>query len=288
MFLSVRFPQGVSILCSTQCQFKFGWVHIILEEMAFKKVASFFTDCIRINAHSSYNEEHLIGEKLYEHYQVEENCCLIGIGTYGHVKKAVRRVDGRKVVVKEVQKSALSIERKENEASILRFLSQNNNTPELFDCFETPHSYCLVMDCLPGQTLHDLVKSYGPLEEKMAARIFRQLVQAVKDLQRSGVLHGDISVNNTLISFGPNDTMKLYLIDFSASTWYSPHKRYTDCIVSLAMTPPEWFIYHFFYAEPMSVWTLGVLLYSILFDQVPFKHENEITDGKVEWPENNF
>ena len=33
----------------------------------------------------------------------------------------------------------------------------------------------------------------------------------------------------------------------------------------------------------MSVWTLGVLLYSILFDQVPFKHENEITDGKVEW-----
>ena len=148
-------------------------------------------------------EDQNIGTNIQDHYELEQNSALPGMGKYGLVKKAKRRVNGVKVAVKEVQKSSLTLERLENglplESKILSFLSHLQTTPELYDCFETPSSFHLAMKLLPGQTLMEFVRANGPLEEHLAAKIFGQLVKAVKDLQDSGVLHGNLKEDNIMI-----------------------------------------------------------------------------------------
>ena len=234
------------------------------------------------------HEQQYSSTHFQDQYQLEEDCCLIGVGSYGHVKRAIRRVDGLKIAVKEVQKGNLTLDPTENglplEAQILSFLLHHHATPELFDCIETPSSFYLAMELLPGQTLCDFVESCGPLEEHTVVKIFRQLVKAVKDLQTSGVQHGDINENNIIINVSSDGNLKVYLIDFGASTWFSSHRRYTKFHGGLISAPPEWFMYQCIYGEPLSVWSLGTVLYFLLFGQHPFESVNEILQCSLIWP----
>lgn len=255
--------------------------------MSLKKIVNCFLNCIS-GINSNVHDQPYSRTNLQDHYQLEEDCCLIGVGSFGHVKTAIRRADGLKVAVKEVQKSNLTMDPIENrlpiEAHILSFLSNHPTTPELFDCIETPSSFYLAMELLPGQTLCDFVESNGPLEEHTVVKIFRQLVETVKDLQTSGVQHGDINEHNIIIQAYSDGTLKVYLIDFGASAWFSSHRRYTKFHGNFNSAPPEWFMYHYIYGEPLSVWSLGILLYFILFDQHPFESIDEILQCGLIWP----
>lgn len=85
------------------------------------------------------------------------------------------------------------------------------------------------------------------------------------NLDKWGIVHGDIKDNNFLIH---PDTLHLVLIDFGAAQYYKPVlRRYGGPIMSI---PPEFVERKEFYAEKSTVWELGIMLYQCLTGKCPW------------------
>lgn len=112
----------------------------------------------------------------------------------------------------------------------------------------------------------------GEFSESQIKDYFRHIANGLKTLHDLGVAHRDIKPQNILL-----DREGPYLIDFSCS--YLIPKGGTDEITSTEGT------YHFmapemcdcdvkvYNAKKVDVWALGVTLYCMVFNTVPFSQD---------------
>lgn len=129
----------------------------------------------------------------------------------------------------------------------------------LLDWFEFEEFYLAVMPKIEGACdLFQLLQQNGPLSEKRAKNIFRQLVKVCGDLQQNGICHRDIKDENVLID--KND--HIYLIDFGTTMDYDT--SYSDLVGTECFFSPEYFDRGFFRPEELTVWSLGAVLYMLL------------------------
>ena len=124
--------------------------------------------------------------------------------------------------------------------------------------------------------LFDFISESTPLNESIAKNIFHQVVETVYRCQVGGVFHGDIYDENILLD---KNTMKVKLIDFGSGNWFKPSRLYCKYKGVSVHAPPEWISTQRFYAESLTVWSLGILLYDLLFGYVPFEKDEEIIQG---------
>jgi serine/threonine-protein kinase len=89
------------------------------------------------------------------------------------------------------------------------------NTVQVFDYGHTPDgTFYYVMEYLPGVTLEELVKRYGPLAPARAVHFLRQLCGALAEAHAIGLIHRDIKPGNGIVCErgGLHDVAKL--LDF--------------------------------------------------------------------------
>ena len=102
--------------------------------------------------------------------------------------------------------------------------------------------------------------------------IFHQIAQCVAHLDNLGVCHRDIKDENIVI----DDQFRVKLIDFGSAVilprHYGQNKAcmFTKFYGTISFASPEILTCQPYRAEPAEVWSLGVLLYTILFGEVPF------------------
>jgi serine/threonine protein kinase len=129
----------------------------------------------------------------------------------------------------------------------------------LLDWFEFEDFYLAVMPKIEGaRDLFQLLQQEGPLDERRAKSIFRQLVRVCDDLNRNGICHRDIKDENVLID--PFDN--IYVIDFGTTMdWES---SYSDLVGTECFFSPEYFDRGYFRPEQLTVWSLGAVLYMLI------------------------
>ncbi|MCI4393789.1 hypothetical protein PGIGA_G00161630 [Pangasianodon gigas] len=150
---------------------------------------------------------------------------------------------------------------------------------ELLEWFETPTSFILVLErpdpCVDLYKYCRFLRKKVP--ESLAQIIMQQVVRAACHCRDRGVLHRDIKEGNLLLN---PQTLEVKLIDFGCGELLKD-TPYTEYAGTRRYFPPEWIVEKEYNAEPATVWSLGVLLYSLLHGEEPFFGAQEIVDGDL-------
>ncbi|KAA0719405.1 Serine/threonine-protein kinase pim-2 [Triplophysa tibetana] len=205
---------------------------------------------------------------------------MLGKGGYGYVFEGTRIQDGLKVAVKVVEKTQNVIKQYINipgrrkplprEVGLHMLACKGENVPviiQFLDWQDFSKDYLVVLErpypC--EDILHFMDHTGGSVKENVAQIILRQATEAAEICCQRGVFHRDIKLENLLIN---PITLEVKIIDFGCGELYKG-SAYRDYNGTRNYVCPEYYKRGYYYAKPATVYSLGVLLYSMLCGTFP-------------------
>ncbi|MFM6939913.1 MAG: Stk1 family PASTA domain-containing Ser/Thr kinase [Rhodoluna sp.] len=146
--------------------------------------------------------------------------------------------------------------------------------PNLVNVFDQgtdgPITY-LVMEYVPGITLRDALKEYGPLPAVRALEMLSQILSGLAAAHRAGILHRDLKPENVLLA----DDGRVKLGDFGLARAISEHTSTGDLVGTIAYLSPE--LVTRGQADARSdVYAAGILLFELLTGRQPFEGQQAV------------
>ncbi|XP_073705509.1 serine/threonine-protein kinase pim-2-like [Garra rufa] len=200
---------------------------------------------------------------------------MLGQGGFGAVYEGRRLTDGLEVAVKFVKKTEDTQyinfpEPLPMEVALLILANEGPRVPQiiqLLDWKDLGEYYIMILERpIPCQDLFDFVQHHGGrINEDLARVVMRQVTQAAYMSCQRGVLHRDIKQENLLIN---KDTLEVKLIDFGCGDLLQS-TPYTTFMGTRMYIPPEFKSEGRYHGEPATVYSLGVLLFSLVCGTFP-------------------
>lgn len=157
------------------------------------------------------------------------------------------------------------------EIATLGKLQHISGVCKLLDYCYNDSEYAIVMPYNSrAMDLFEYMKQYE-LTADQSIKIIKDVFEIVLKMQNAGYVHRDIKTENVIVD---SDTLEVTLIDFDSADVFTTTTR--SLIGTLFYYPPEAFINHECESEPMTVWSLGMLLFEMATYQAPFNKETEI------------
>ena len=207
--------------------------------------------------------------KVIENYLLET---LLGSGQYGKVYKAKNLEKSEYFAVKSIKTAHLQKMRLENtiqnELTILKSIS-SPHIVKFIELKQTPTHYYMIYEYCNGGTLEGHLKAVPTLSENEALSIFGQIVEALRVLGNRGVVHRDLKPSNILFHNGV-----LKVADFGfARILKKPTEMMETMVGSPLYMAPE-ILQGKAYDKKSDIWSLGVILYQLIFGRVPFEENS--------------
>ena len=127
--------------------------------------------------------------------------------------------------------------------------------------------------------LWDFIDQHGPIKETVAKSFFAQILKSCMDMKAKGVLHRDIKDENILVDM---NSLELKLIDFGAGSHYTSEPLDTFHGTRV-YAPPEWIVNEKCKGDESTVWSLGVLLYNMIYGDIPFEQDSDIVSCNLDF-----
>jgi len=199
---------------------------------------------------------------------------FLGRGGFGEVRVGVHHMSGEEAALKFLDKAAFSTmdaaERMTTEIECLTAL-RHPNIIRLLQQLEAPHHVVLVFELMRGGDLyHHLCGLPNQcLSEDAARSVFHQVISAVAYAHNHHICHRDLKLDNILLSEGGIRQVKI--ADFGLSDFYRPGEVMRSDCGSLSYLAPEVFRGTSNAGPPLDVWSLGVILFALLYGRLPFE-----------------
>uniref|UniRef100_A0A7N8Y1R5 MAP/microtubule affinity-regulating kinase 3 n=1 Tax=Mastacembelus armatus TaxID=205130 RepID=A0A7N8Y1R5_9TELE len=196
----------------------------------------------------------------------------IGKGNFAKVKLARHVLTGREVAVKIIDKTQLnptSLQKLFREVRIMKILN-HPNIVKLFEVIETEKTLYLVMEYASGGEVFDYLVAHGRMKEKEARSKFRQIVSAVQYCHQRRIVHRDLKAENLLL----DADMNIKIADFGFSNEFTLGSKLDTFCGSPPYAAPELFQGKKYDGPEVDVWSLGVILYTLVSGSLPFDGQN--------------
>lgn len=129
--------------------------------------------------------------------------------------------------------------------------------------------------------LFECIEHHSKFSENKARHIFKQIVDCVRFLNEYGICHRDIKDENIVI----DKDLKVKLIDFGSAVIVQPTGRLFDRFYgTINYASPEILRGEKYRAESAEIWSLGILLYTLLYGEVPFNDPQQAIYGPYVMP----
>ena len=218
----------------------------------------------------------------------------IGEGRFSKVYLAKHKLTSENVAIKIIFKNASTtkeiLSHTKAEIEILKKL-KHNNICKLYSVIETNERIYIIQEFVDGEDLSFFIHQNQKFEKKIKiiCNYFRQLISALDYLHEIGISHRDLKPENILI----NEKNEIKLVDFGLGKIYryNGNKQLlrTRC-GSPFYCSPEMILGKKYDGNLSDIWSLGIILYFMIFNELPFydndfdRLSKKIIEGKYNIP----
>lgn len=211
--------------------------------------------------------------EIISHYKIER---LLGKGGMGKVYFASDVNTKQKVALKVLMPELLQEEENKFRFSNEGRLLSSFNHPHIVKVFELGESSeggYIAMEYLPKGTLKDYLSKCFPLSFEEIKRISLQICSGLEEIHSKGIVHRDVKTGNIML----DEKQDIRIMDFglSKSPLVSTMTSLGTVLGTLGYVAPEQ-ITNLMVDRRSDIFSLGVILYELCTNTLPFKGENEI------------
>lgn len=216
----------------------------------------------------------------------------IGDGSFSRVLIATSIHDpSEKFAIKILSKSYLVKQNKVKYVNIekmaLQRLSTLDTVVKMFFTFQDQSSLYFVLEYAPNGDFLSIMKEYGTLSEECTRYYSAQIIDAIEDIHKTGVIHRDIKPENILL----DANRRIKLTDFGTAKildkdesigGYDLLTRSKSFVGTAEYVSPE--LLNDSYTDyKCDIWAFGCILFQMIAGKPPFKASNEyLTFQKVQ------
>jgi len=189
-----------------------------------------------------------------------------------------------KVVSKQTLKGEKQRTKLIGEIKIQKSL-HHQNIVRFYDVFEDSENVYMIIEICRNNTLVELLKKRKRLTEPEVRFYMLQLIAATIYMHKKHVIHRDLKLGNLLL----DDNMDLKIADFglAAMIQHEGERKKTICGTPNYIAPEVLFDSGNGHSYEVDIWSLGVIMYTLLVGKPPFQtREVEAIYKKIK--ENNY
>lgn len=188
-------------------------------------------------------------------------CYLVSIESGAEFALKVISLNQEENVIRKIE-SEIHIHKSLNHPNIVRMYTEFRDEKYVY----------MVMELCTNKTLNELLKRKGRLEVNYVIKYTNQIVMALEYLHESlNVVHRDLKLGNLFL----DQNFDLKIGDFGLSAKIKPgQKKNTICGTPNYIAPEVLFDKENGHSYEVDIWSLGVIIYTLLVGVPPFQKKN--------------
>ncbi|KAM9240478.1 ribosomal protein S6 kinase alpha-2 isoform 2-T2 [Leptosomus discolor] len=232
-------------------------------------------DVHKITVHPIVQQLHGNNIHFTDGYEIKED---IGIGSYSVCKRCVHKATETEFAVKIIDKSKRD---PSEEIEILLRYGQHPNIITLKDVYDDGKYVYLVMELMRGGELLDRILRQKCFSEREASAVLCTITRTVEYLHSQGVVHRDLKPSNILYmdESGNPDSIRICDFGFAKQLRAENGLLMTPCYTANFVAPEV--LKRQGYDAACDIWSLGILLYTMLAGFTPFANGPDDTPEEI-------
>ncbi|TKC50939.1 hypothetical protein EI555_001387, partial [Monodon monoceros] len=232
-------------------------------------------DLHKAAVHPIVQQLHGNNTRFTDGYEVKED---IGVGAYSVCKRCVHMATDAEYAVKIIDKSKRD---PSEEIEILLRYGQHPNIITLKDVYDDGKFVYLVMELMRGGELLDRILRQRYFSEREASDVLCTITKTMDYLHSQGVVHRDLKPSNILYMDESGNPESIRICDFGFAKQLRAENGLlmTPCYTANFVAPEV--LKRQGYDAACDIWSLGILLYTMLAGFTPFANGPDDTPEDI-------
>uniref|UniRef100_A0A4W5RGK1 Ribosomal protein S6 kinase n=1 Tax=Hucho hucho TaxID=62062 RepID=A0A4W5RGK1_9TELE len=219
----------------------------------------------------------LHGTKIHftDGYEMKED---VGLGAYSVCKRCIHKITSVEYAVKIIDRAKKD---PSEEIEILLRYGQHPNIITLKDVYDDGKYVYLVMELMRGGELLDRILHQKSFSERETSAVLCTITKTVEYLHSQGVVHRDLKPSNILYVDETGDPESIRICDFGFAKQLRAENGLlmTPCYTANFVAPEV--LKKQGYDAACDIWSLGILLYTMLAGFTPFANGPNDTPEEI-------